>query len=60
MLDVLDASGHVIVDAVMATSEAGIFAGGDLRAGSPGHATSALGDGVSAATSAFRYLKSIV
>jgi thioredoxin reductase (NADPH) len=55
-LNVLDESAHVFVDASMATSRSGLFAAGDIRSASPGHATSAMGDGVSAATSAFRYL----
>jgi thioredoxin reductase (NADPH) len=55
-LGVLDERGRVVVDATMATGETGLFAAGDLRTASPGHATSAMGDGVNAATSAFRYL----
>jgi len=59
-LNVLDESGHVVVDASMATSRSGLFAAGDIRSASPGHATSAMGDGVSAATSAFRYLNASI
>jgi thioredoxin reductase (NADPH) len=55
-LDVLDATGRVVVDAAMASGKRGLFAAGDIRSASPGQATSAMGDGVSAATSAFRYL----
>jgi thioredoxin reductase (NADPH) len=56
-LDVLDEDGRVVVDASMASKQRGLFAAGDIRSASPGHATSAMGDGVSAATSAFQYLK---
>jgi thioredoxin reductase (NADPH) len=55
-LQVLDSTGHVATDHTLATSEAGLFAAGDIRAGSLGQAATAMGDGVAAATAAFRYL----
>jgi thioredoxin reductase (NADPH) len=55
-LDVLDAGGRVVVDVSMSSKHPGLFAAGDVRSASPGHATSAMGDGVSAATAAFHYL----
>jgi thioredoxin reductase (NADPH) len=58
-LHVLDETGHVVTDSTLATSESGLFAAGDVRAGSPGQATTAMGDGVSAATAAYRYLSTV-
>jgi thioredoxin reductase (NADPH) len=52
----LDATGHVIVDARLQSSVAGIFAAGDIRQGSAGQLASAAGDGASAAVFAARYL----
>jgi thioredoxin reductase (NADPH) len=55
---VLDQRRRVMTDAAMRTTAPGLFAAGDLRAESPGHAASACGDGVSAAYSANDYIRS--
>ena len=52
----LDAAGHIEVDIMMRTSLAGVFAAGDIRAGSVAQLAAAAGDGATAAISAFRYL----
>jgi thioredoxin reductase (NADPH) len=52
----LDASGRAHVDAAMRTSAKGLFAAGNVRAGSPHRAAGAMGDGAAAATAADRYL----
>ena len=54
----LDGTGHIITDTMMATSVPGIFAAGDIRSNSARQIAAAVGDGVIAATSAFKYLKS--
>jgi thioredoxin reductase (NADPH) len=56
-LVVLDASGHVETDIMMATSRPGIFAAGDIRSRSVALLAAAVGDGATAAVGAFRYLK---
>jgi thioredoxin reductase (NADPH) len=53
----LDSSGHVVVDARLQTSVAGVFAAGDIRQGSAGQLVSAAGDGASAAVAAARFLR---
>lgn len=53
----LDETGHVITDEMMATSVPGVFAAGDIRKNSARQVSSAVGDGATAAISAFRYLK---
>jgi thioredoxin reductase (NADPH) len=53
----LDPAGHVIVDAHLQTSLAGVFAAGDIRQGSARQLVSAAGDGASAAVFAARYLQ---
>lgn len=53
----LDETGHVITDEMMATSAPGVFAAGDIRKNSARQVSSAVGDGATAAISAFRYLK---
>ena len=53
----LDESGHIITDDLMATSVPGIFAVGDIRKNSACQIASAVGDGTTAAISAFRYLR---
>ena len=53
----LDSTGHVIADKMMATSTPGVFAVGDIRQHSARQVSSAVGDGATAAISAFRYLK---
>jgi len=52
----LDAAGHIETDIMMRTSLAGVFAAGDIRAGSVAQLAAAAGDGATAAISAFRYL----
>ncbi len=53
----LDDSGSIIVDQIMATSVPGVFAAGDIRKDSPRQVATAVGDGVTAATNAFKYIK---
>jgi len=53
----LDDTGYIITDEMMATSAPGIFAAGDIRRNSPRQVASAVGDGATAAMSAFRYLQ---
>ncbi|MGI9147092.1 MAG: NAD(P)/FAD-dependent oxidoreductase [Chloroflexota bacterium] len=54
----LDPTGHMIVDAHLQSSVAGVYAAGDIRQGSSGQLISAAGDGASAAIFAARYLNS--
>jgi len=53
----LDEAGLIKADALMATSVPGIFAVGDIRKNSPRQVASAVGDGATAALSAFKYLR---
>jgi len=53
----LNNTGHIITDELMVTSVPGIFAAGDIRQNSARQVSSAVGDGATAAISAFRYLK---
>jgi thioredoxin reductase (NADPH) len=53
----LDPAGHIKTDAMMRTSVDGIFAAGDVRAGSVAQLAAAAGDGATAALAAFRYLR---
>jgi len=53
----LDDAGYIVTDEVMATSAPGIFAAGDIRRNSPRQIASAVGDGVTAAKSAFEYVQ---
>lgn len=53
----LDDAGYIITDEKMATSVPGIFAAGDIRRNSPRQIAAAVGDGVTAAMSAFKYLQ---
>jgi thioredoxin reductase (NADPH) len=50
-------TGHVIADQTLATSIPGIFAAGDIRRNSPRQVAAAVGDGATAALSAFKYLR---
>jgi thioredoxin reductase (NADPH) len=50
-------TGHIITDETMATSAPGIFAAGDVRQSSARQVASAVGDGATAALSAFSYLR---
>ena len=53
----LDASGRIVVDGELRTSQRGMFAVGTVRSGSAGRAASAAGDGAAVALSADRYLR---
>ena len=53
----LDASGHIVTDLMMRTSRPGLFAAGDIRAGSVNMLASVAGDAATAAISAVRYLR---
>jgi len=53
----LDDAGYIITDETMATSAPGIFAAGDIRRNSARQIATAVGDGATAAMSAFRYLQ---
>jgi len=55
----LDDAGYIVTDETMATSAPGIFAAGDIRRNSPRQIAAAVGDGVTAAISAFKYLQEI-
>ena len=54
----LDDIGYIVTDEMMATSAPGIFAAGDIRRHSPHQIAAAVGDGVTAAMSAFNYFVS--
>ncbi len=54
----LSSEGFIITNEHMETSVSGIFAVGDIRAGSPRQVVSAAGDGATAAISAEKYLAS--
>ncbi len=53
----LSETGHIVTDEFMATSVPGIFAAGDIRRNSARQIATAVGDGATAAMSAFRYLR---
>ncbi len=53
----MDETGHIKTNELMATSGPGIFAIGDIRKDSPRQVASAVGDGATAAMSAFKYLR---
>ena len=55
----LDDTGYIITDEAMATSAPGIFAAGDIRRNSPRQVAAAVGDGVTAAMSAFKYIQEV-
>lgn len=55
----LDDAGYIITDETMVTSADGIFAAGDVRKNSARQVAAAVGDGVTAAMSAFKYLQEI-
>lgn len=52
----LDENGQIIVNELMETNIPGVLAAGDIRSKSPRQISSAVGDGVIAASSAIRYL----
>jgi len=53
----LNETGHIVTDELMATSAPGVFAAGDIRRNSARQIASAVGDGATAALSAFKYLR---
>jgi thioredoxin reductase (NADPH) len=55
----LDRDLQIIVNDRMETQIPSLFAAGDIRSGSPRQITTAVGDGVTAAVSVFRFLKEI-
>lgn len=55
----LDDAGYIITDETMATSAPGVFAAGDIRRNSPRQVSAAVGDGVTAAMSAFKYVQEV-
>jgi thioredoxin reductase (NADPH) len=52
----LDGAGHVVTDIQMQASVPGVFAAGDVRTFSDRQLANAVGDGVAAALSAYRYI----
>ena len=56
----VDDAGFIVTDETMATSAAGVFAAGDIRRNSPRQIAAAVGDGATAAMSAFKYVKETV
>ena len=53
----LTETGHIVADVQMGTSAPGIFAAGDVRSNSARQIAAAVGDGATAAKSAFKYLR---
>ncbi len=53
----LSETGHIVTNELMATAVPGIFAAGDIRRRSARQIASAVGDGATAALSAFNYLR---
>jgi len=53
----VDEAGYIITDELMAASTPGIYAAGDVRRNSARQVATAVGDGVTAALAAFRYLQ---
>ena len=53
----LDNGGKVVVNEWMETEVPGIYAAGDIRSGSPGQVSTAVGDGAAAAMAAQRFLQ---
>jgi thioredoxin reductase (NADPH) len=55
----LDSSGHIVTDIALRTSVRGVFAAGDIRQGSVAQLAAVVGDGATAAVTAFRYLRGL-
>jgi thioredoxin reductase (NADPH) len=55
----LDANGRIVTDLMMRTSRPGLFAAGDIRAGSVNLLAAVAGDAATAAISAVRYLRAV-
>jgi thioredoxin reductase (NADPH) len=55
----MDETGHIMVDLRMATEVPGVFAAGECRWQSAGQLANHVGDGVTAAFSAYQYVQSI-
>ncbi len=53
----LDEAGYIVTDEIMTTSAPGIFDAGDIRKNSPRQIGVAVGDGITAAISAFKYVQ---
>jgi len=53
----LDNTGYIMTDETMTTSATGIFVAGDVRKNSPRQIGAAVGDGVAAAMSVFKYVQ---
>jgi thioredoxin reductase (NADPH) len=53
----LDDTGYIATDETMATSAIGVFAAGDIRKNSPRQVAAAVGDGATAAVSAYKYIQ---
>lgn len=59
-LAALDAGGHVLTDAWMCTQAPGLFAAGDIRQNSARQIATCVGDGVTAAVAAERYIRGVI
>ncbi len=52
----MDEAGHIYTDINMSTDMPGVYAAGDIRVDSFRQLGSAVGDGITAALSAYRYI----
>ena len=55
----LNGEGQIVVSESMETEVSGVYAAGDIRSGSPGQVSTAVGDGATAAMAAQRYLQTL-